>query len=180
MSFSVFGVLSFCWLFFSVIYVWIYYKNTAKKKRISALSMFTVCVFVSVWLLLLPADYALFGTDGARPVTSAIMTLLNTLQVFINDGSTDTFNLLSEYAAQYIPALYVPYTLYAALIITDAPILALGNVLMLFKEFTEELRFAFSGRKHVYIMSKLNNYSVTLARSIMKQDKPDSCIHRCS
>lgn len=177
MFLSAFGLLSFGWLIFSAIYVWGHYKKTANGKRLSALSLFTACVFISVWLFLLPVNYISFGGEAGTVsemlsgwITALMMTLLNTLQVFINDGSTDTFILAAEYASD-IPAVWLrtPYTLYAALLIVAAPVFTFGNVLSLFKGFAENIRFDLSRRKHVYIMSQLNNCSVTLAKSIMSE-----------
>lgn len=167
--------LSLGLLIFSAIYAWGRHRKTAGGRWLSALTVFTAGFFVAVWLFLLPQNYSqkyiVSDNMAIDVIMAALMSLLNTLQVFINDGSTETLKLVRQCAAENFSALQTPYTLYAGLLIVAAPILTFGNVLSLFKGFNEEIRFRLSRRKRVYIMSELNNMSITLARSII--DEPD-------
>lgn len=168
MLFLIFSVLSCLALIFAVFYC-------VKKGNSSAspLLLFTGCAFVSVLLFLLPINWLTYSEKQDCVIVNILMTVLNTLQVFINDGSTDTFDLVLEYSQPFCDAVRTIYRTYAAFLIVGAPILTFSNVLALFKDFFETLRFNFSKlTRRVYIMSELNNCSATLARSIIDRE-PD-------
>lgn len=165
--------LSLAALVFSAAYALWSRRRTEGRRMLSALTFFTAGVFVSIWLFLLPQNYSqnysASDNKAVELIMAVLMSLLNTLQVFINDGSTETLEHVTECAAENISALHTPYTLYAGLLIVAAPILTFGNVLSLFKGFNEEIRFRRSRRRRVFIMSELNNMSVTLAEDIMNK-----------
>lgn len=177
MFFAITGALSLIITVFSAVYVLGFYRKKSYEKRLSALSVFTMFFFVSIWVFMLPEFYISYKIDGQRVIKPLLLAFVNTIQMFIGDGNLDAFDAATENAAQFIPKIRVPYTLYASLLFVIAPILTFGNVLSLFKGFTEEIRFSLAARrKNVYIMSKLSDRSRTLAESICREKSDKTLI----
>lgn len=185
----IFGTLLSFIVFIASIIDLVRYRKSEKEKFLSPLSRFTGWFFLSVLFFLIPIHYFEFdaqtecyvglGLSFENSINPALLSLLNTLQVFINDGSTETFESAAAFAQGIGGWLRQAYTFYGALLIVGAPILTFGNVLSMFKGFFHGIRFGFIKNKRVYIMSQLNNGSITLAKDILSQNgktKPKSVI----
>lgn len=181
----IFGtVLSIITLIASIVLTALYQK-IQNKTFWSPLSLFTVGFFLSVLFFLIPIHYFEFdaqsgcyvglGLSFENSINPFLLSLLNTLQAFINDGSTETFESAALFA-QGIggEGLRQLYTVYAALLIVGAPILTFGNVLSMFKGVFHGIRFglisSIFGNRRVYIMSRLSNGSITLAKDIRAEN----------
>ena len=149
-----------------------YCKKPERKRTFSHLVLCGAGVFLAVFLVFLPIYcYAYpFGDEhpGFRVV---LLTLHNTMRVFILDGE---FDIVRDAVADLPERIRMWYSLYAAVLYVLAPLLTFGTILSLFQDLESKLRFRFLYRRApIYIMSQLNEPSLVLARSILTGDRPE-------
>ncbi len=141
------------------------YRNISPTKRAFSTIVFYVAgVFIATVLVFIPIYYVsyCFG-DRYTFVRPLFLSLHNALRVFILDGE---FDIVKKAVKGLCEPLHVAYSLYCAVLYVIAPVLTLGTVLSFFKNFVSEIRYRFCGKKTIYIFSKLNDGSMTLAKSI--------------
>lgn len=165
--FSIFSITSIVWLLFWSVYVYRYHKR-GKNKSIPTLMLMTIGVFLAAWMFLLPACFLSYDYGGEYYYISPLMlSVFYTIKIFIMDGEYD----FMVQAAMDLPDIVrIYYTLYGSVLLVVAPVLTFSNVFYFFKNFSSEMKFNMCKNRPMYIMSALNERSVTLARSIL-QDK---------
>lgn len=131
---------------------------------LSAIQVYTIRVFASVLAVFIPIYYTSYDFGDAYGVLRPLLIAIhNSLRIFILDGDFDIIvNSLSDQNV----ALRVCFSLYSAFLYVIAPVLTFSNVLSLFKNLKDEIRYKLIGQKNLYIMSELNDKSIALARSI--------------
>ena len=133
------------------------------KLRLTPIQMITVGVFLALLAILLPLYYHTdeFPSEGiVRPVMTAI---LHALRVFILDGD---FDFVIKTIGEHSPIVTVGFLSYVGLLYLIAPLMTISNIMSLFKNFWDALRYRFVWFRNVYILSELNKKSVALAKSI--------------
>lgn len=163
-TFAVFGIISIVWLMLWSIYVFCYHKK-GKNQNVPTLMMFTIGVFFSAWMILLPACFLAYDYGGEYYYISPLMlSIFYTIRVFIMDGEYD---FIVQASMDLPELLRNAYTLYGSVLLVVAPILTFSNVFYFFKNFSSELKYNMCTNRPIYIMSDLNERSVTLAKSIL-------------
>lgn len=139
------------------------------KRNYSALTVFTAGLFLSVLIFLMPVYFWFYDYGGGREFSRPLwLALQNTIRVFILDGNYE----LVVTAAKTLPmSESVCFTLYGAVLFIAAPITTFGNVIAVFSGFTGEMRFRRIKRRPIFIMSKLNERSIIMAKSICNAQK---------
>lgn len=160
-----FGVVSLLIGFYFLVRALYVYKDGKRAKRVlSAIQVYTIGVFASVLAVFIPIYYTSYDFGDAYGVLRPLLIAIhNSLRIFILDGDFDIIvNSLSDQNV----ALRVCFSLYSAFLYVIAPVLTFSNVLSLFKNLKDEIRYKLIGQKNLYIMSELNDKSIALARSI--------------
>lgn len=170
--YSISGALSLGFLLvFFILSRRTYKEKKRGKKVLSSLHLFTIGVFCATVLIFLPYYYTnyCFG-DSHAIVRPFLISIHHTLRVFILDGEFDT---IIEATAGLSTAPHVFFTFVAAVLYVLAPALTFSNVLSMFKNIVDEIRFSWHKVRPFYIFSELNERSVALAESISErtQDK---------
>lgn len=170
MSFLICGLISCIAMITLPIIARIFCKSKLGTK-VSMLRAFSLCAIIAIFIYLLPyniAEYRQYYVD-------IIMTALQTMKVFLNSGNSDLFADALLRVDGFGWGLKLPYWIYTALLILLAPMLTFSNVLSLFGQFFENLRFDTAKLTHrICYMSELNDCSLTLANSIMSlKEQPE-------
>ena len=121
----------------------------------------------SVTLVFLPIYYtgSNFG-DSVVIFRPFLMALHNALRIFLIDCDFESFkDMLSDFGGFSHAAL----SLYMMLLCVIAPVLTFGNVLSLFDNIRNELRFVLCRKRSFYLFSELNSKSLSLAKSIAER-----------
>ena len=171
--YSVFGILSFCALIAAVFFAIKAYKGKDRGKRaLTSLHIFTLGVFISTVVIFIPVYYVGYDFgDSYTVVRPFLISIHHAFRVFILDGEFDTIRNAVE-GVGTIP--HVLFSVYAGLLYVLAPILTFSNVLSLFKNVKNEIRFSWYKRRPFYVFSELNEKSITLAESIVNDNEDKS------
>lgn len=163
--FILFGALSLLVLCAAALAAWRAGRARHRGKRVfTALHLFTFGVFLATLLVFLPIYYSRYDFgDGRAYLRPLLVSIHHAFRVFILDGEFDT---IRDAAAVLDMPHHLLFSLYAAVLYVLAPVLTFGNVLSLFKNVRNELRFALCRRRPIYVFSELNERSVTLAESV--------------
>ena len=150
-------------------------KKTAadeKERVLTPLRIFLIGFSVSAALLFLPIYYFDYFTDDTaiiRIIKTLLLSVHNTMRVFILDGDFDGIQNAMMNFERVSEPLGVAYSLYGAFVFVSAPILTAGFVLSFFKNFSAHLRYFLGKADSVYYLSDLNDRSVALAEDIRRQ-----------
>ena len=146
-------------------------KISAKRRAIlSPLQIFILGFFTSVVIVFYPIYYFdYFGAEigQVKVIKSVLLSVHNTLRIFILDGDFDviknTINANNISCAEIINA----YTIYSAFLFVIAPLLSASFVLSFFKNISSLAKYLLYPKADIYLMSSLNERSITLAEDIM-------------
>lgn len=153
---------------FSVCALWRYHRQI-RGSVLAPLQLGTLGIFLAVAFMFIPYYFKQYSFgDGCTVIRPILLSLHNSLRVFILDGD---FDCIPKVIAEEKTWLQVSYSLYAALLYILAPFLTFSNLLPLFKNMKGELRYRFARKSKHYIMSELNAKSLALAKSIRKKEK---------
>ena len=174
-------ILSLLTVFCGGVYSIYIHKTPGKAKRIfSSVQFLTLSVFFGLLFLFLPVNHANAALNNSSSFLYygklLFISAQESLRVFILDGGyKDTIEDLARLnlSAGWLNA----YSIYLVFLYFIAPILTFSNVLSLFESFTGELRLFKNWFSPLYIMSDLNDRSVSLASSIVEKYKTDR--HAC-
>ena len=129
--------------------------------------VFTGGVFLATLLVFIPIYYLSYDFgDGAAILRPLLIAVHNSMRVFILDGE---FDIIRDAVSGCSVPFRVIFSLYCAALYVTAPVLTFGNVLSLFQNFRSEMRFTLCQNRPIYIMSALNERSVTLSKSILEK-----------
>ncbi len=166
---TIFGGLSLiCLICFLCTSIGYYKKRKRAKQVVSAFQLFTLGVFFSILLMLVPMYYLKYDFGDKHTVFRPfLLSLHGAFRAFILEG--DYQFVIDSLKGHHI-GLRVCYGLYASTLYVLAPVLTFGNILSLFKHLKDEWRYAWYKGENVtlYIMSELNEKSIALAESIRR------------
>ena len=146
------------------------HKNkNSKKITLSHLQSFSVWTFFAGFVFFIPICYAIFDFQfELKILRPCFLAALMSVKAFILDTDYETVTMALSGCSR---VLKVFYTTVGIAFFTVAPLLTAGFILSLFKNFTEEHKFRRIKNKPIYIMSELNDKSLTLAKSIRKESE---------
>lgn len=165
--FAIFGIVSLMLGIFFLVRALHLYKTGRRAERVlSSIQVFTIGIFLAVVAVFIPVYYTSkeFG-DPYHIFRPLLIAIHNSLRVFILDGD---FEIIVEALEDENDFLCACFSFYAAVLYVIAPVLTFGNVLSLFKNIRDEIRYKWNNKKKHYIMSELNVKSIALARSICR------------
>ncbi len=147
----------------------LYYKETRGKRILSSLQIYTIGLFFSVVSLFIPIYYTAYDFgDKYAIIRPFLLSVHSSLRIFILDGD---YTFIKNSLNGQPELLRVLYSFYCVLLYVIAPIMTFTNVLFLFRDIVEEIRFWYHKHKKIYVMSELNQKSVALAKSIRDMDR---------
>lgn len=167
--FVAFGIISFFIAVGSLVYsLYIYHTRRNDKKVLSVFNKYTLGIFAAVVCLFIPVCYGTLNDLNIFNFFKSLLLIINhALKVFILDGS---FSIITNALKKSPDLLREIYSMYASSLYVLAPFLTFGTVLSLFVNLGAELRFFAHKKRPFYIMSQLNERSVTMADSILKKE----------
>lgn len=138
------------------------------KGRKKVINFLFAGVFVAAFVLFYPvhstlADGQLLGTWRAF-----LLSFFNALQVFTTRCQ---FGVVQDHISLCPEQLRAIYLAWAATLFVGSPILSVGIVLSLFKNFVAHLRYLTAFFRDVYVFSSLNEKALALAADIKKNHK---------
>ena len=139
---------------------------------ISPFRLFLVGVFLAGLALFFPVYYLdYFATEAvvAREFKSLLLSLLNTIHIFILNGNFDAIGALVSNPENVHVAVGIVYSVYAAILYVLAPVLTAGLVLSFFKDAFTRWKYRLYNNADIYLMSELNERSIALAEDILLQ-----------
>lgn len=178
LCFFVCGLASFAILFIGFFICVFTRKKIKEKLSVSPWQIFTVVAFVSAFVFHLPVYYmGTFMGGGIKAIRPVLMSLIQAARVFLLDG--DFMGVLSSLdgTRESIMAVYCAYT---TVLFAVCPFLTAKLLLSFFKNFFSQLQLVFA-RRSTYIMSELNEMSISLAKSIKnKKENKNAVIAFCN
>ncbi|MBP3381797.1 MAG: hypothetical protein J6L00_04030 [Clostridia bacterium] len=164
---AVFGVASLALIAIAVVIAAVYHRRVSRAKRLfTAWQVFTAGAYVAVAVQYLPIIHTVNNVDNLchRRFTTVVWSFVEAARVFALDGDVEMIrNGLSNVTTDWLQQVY---TAAAVLTLLLAPVLTAVAVLSFFRSVTARIQYAVSGKKPLYVLSKLNSQSVALARSI--------------
>ncbi len=147
------------------------FRPYKQRRLLQPMNLLMVGTFLSASVLFFPIYMDMFaadGADGKSVFLSVVLSLHNTIRLYIVDGE---FSVISDYTALQGGWLADAYNVVASVLFVAAPILTFGAVLSFFENLTARRRYFFGFFRDAYIFSELNERSLTLARSLKKHDR---------
>lgn len=143
-------------------------RRSKFESSVSTWVMYTIGIFLTSFALIFSQEaVGLAGTLGAPRVLDS---LLNSLQLFAFNRSNDLDISLLEWMGPVLPL----YAVYNAALYVAAPIGPAGMIISLVKQLISVPRMRSQARKRdVHAFSELNNKSLTLARSLYRDEGTD-------
>ncbi len=138
----------------------IFLINSRKKNNLKIGYVIISGVFLSVWAAMAHIGSAWIYSNQTPPF---FLSLLQSIQVMT--AGFDFKNIFETFESSKETYFYI------AFIFTLAPVCTFGFVLSFFERFTSFCKFALKRNQDAYIMSEINEKSVTFAKNIRKEDK---------
>ena len=131
-------------------------------------NIFLLGVFLSAWIALYPITLEGFAGETASIFKAVLISAHNAVQLFvINLDFMDTLAVVAQQGEN----LYSIYSIYFSVIFILAPFITFEFILSFFKNLSAYRRLLSCYFFDMYVFSKLNEKSLTLAQSIRKKDK---------
>ena len=144
-------------------------QGRLKHRILTPLQISLIGVFFALVVLFYPVYYADYFS-GEHSIVNVLKSVLlsaqNALQVFTLNANFDGFKDLVSNSERVNSGLGMAYTIYATIMYVLAPAMIASFILSLFKETCALIRYAMHIRSDIYIMSELNEKSITLATDI--------------
>lgn len=142
------------------------YRNGDTHHILSPLQAFIVCFFFAVVIALFPVNYMLVNEAGFWSVLKTVLiSVQNSLQVFTVNAEFDSIQtVMGGYGVNEV--LSRIYTVYTSVLFVISPALTAGFILSLFKETSARIKYSLHFKSSIYVMSELNEKSLTLAENI--------------
>lgn len=168
-AFAVLGCISLVMLIiFSFLAVKEYKKEKMDRKILSPLHIFTLGVFTSAFFMFLPVFFYSKNYAGEVCPVRILMAFRHALRLFLLDTE---FEIVEEAISELPGMIRIPFALLGASVYIIAPFLTFGNILALFKNIRDDIRFRLHNKRPFYIFSELNERSISLAESVFTQAK---------
>lgn len=165
--FITFGILSIAVAVVALCLSLRYHKTHSRTKRVfSALHLFIIGIYIAVLLQYIPIYYFTYDFgDSIKVLRPLLLSVYQSLEVFLLNSD---YALIKAALDGCNIIVRTVYSLYSVFYFVLAPVLTASFILSLFNDFTSKLRFRFSGKRPIYILSKLNTKSLALAKTIRK------------
>lgn len=171
MGWTIFLIVSAICLISSIILAIISAKAKYTKGRLLAPSKILFAgVVVSSVILFLPIYINTFKTSDCGIFETVLIAIHNMIRLFIVDGE---FGFITSNLVDVPTLISKGYTTLFAILFVLAPILTFGFVLSFFKNISAYKRFITHYNSDVFIFSELNEKSLTLAKSLHKNNSKD-------
>ncbi len=146
-------------------------KDFARRKSyvLTAFQIFLIGFFLCTAILFYPLyyfDYFEQESGIVRVIKSILLSIHNTMRLFILDGDFEIFKETAS-VVNMGDTLSLIYTVYAAFLFVIAPVMTAGFVLSFFKNAAAFVKLFFSPKADIYVMSALNERSIALAEDIL-------------
>lgn len=164
--FGIFLFVSIIIVFCAAVIAVIIYKSKKQNRRIfSPLRIVTLGTFLAGVIMFIPVYYSdasqtEIGSSGIHPL---LLSIQNTFRIFFLNDDIGTVSTALVRAGR---DSFKAYVVYASFIYVLAPILTFSNVLSLFKNINDEIRFAWHRKRPMYIFSELNERTIVMAKSV--------------
>lgn len=167
MIFKIFFVVSLAALCAGVAISVDLWKNKKRKEPKSPFYCFAAAAFSSAAALFVPIYYDIFSSDKIRILKTLLLSVHNTIRLFIVDGE---FDIITENVPRDLP-IYEAYTVLAAVLFVAAPLLTFGIVASFFKNVFAYQKLIVNRNSQMYVFSELNEKSLILAKDLCKSNK---------
>ena len=159
------------------------HRTRGKSKRIfPTLQRLTGFVFPALLFVHIPFNYYheefQYYPALLRCFNAFWVSVQDTLRVFILDGDYKDFAQAMKESLKSVNGFYAPFSVCTILLQVLASVFTFGNVLSLFKNFNGELRILWHHKRPFYVMSKLNECSLSIAKSIREKYDRDIAAYR--
>ena len=167
MNWTIFFVISVGVLLLAVTGALLQGKTKYRHSRLlNPTKLIFVGVALSALFLFIPVCYHAYGYEGG--VETFLMSVYNTITIFVIGGD---YAMVTESIAEAAPGIARCYSVMFAVLFVAAPVMTFGFVLSFFKNTSAYRRYISHFKSKVYIFSDLNEKSLTLAESILENDK---------
>lgn len=143
------------------------WKNKKRKEPKSPFYCCAAAAFSSAAALFVPIYYCIFSDDKIRILKTFLLSVHNTIRLFIVDGE---FDIITDYVPHDLP-IYEAYTVLAAILFVSAPLLTFGIVASFFKNVFAYQKLIVNKNSEMYVFSELNEKSLILAKDLCKKNK---------
>ena len=133
---------------------------------------FTVGTVLSSVTAFLPLYAGYFAKDTASPIKVLLLSLNNTIRLFVVDCD---FGTIREMIADASSDMQSAYSILFSILYVVCPVLTFGFVLSFFRNLHAYRRLLFSFRKDLYVFSELNEKNLALSKSIVA-DSPKNAV----
>ena len=126
--------------------------------------------FVAGFFMFFPIYYSsYFALESAvaREVKSVLLSIHNTVRLFIIDADFETVAEVVSGNENIATGLGVAYSVYASILYLLAPLFTAGFVLSFFKDAFARLKYRLYAKADIFVMSELNERSMALAEDIL-------------
>ena len=147
-------------------------RNVSAPVMIRPIHCLFICVFSSSTLLFIPIYTQVFSGDSFSGIKTFLISLHNAIRLIIVDGE---FDIIESNITSDLGSIWVPYSVFAAILFVVAPVLTFSALLSLIKNAYAYVSYAMAFFKDVYVFSELNEESIALALSI-KENHPHTKI----
>lgn len=138
-----------------------------KSSKNSSFYCFSATVFLSAVELFIPIYYKYFSGTDFRVFKSILLSLHNTIRLFVVDGE---FDIISENIPRDLSSFQI-YNAFAAVLFVIAPILTFGIVISFFKNIFTYQKLLLNRNRETYVFSELNDKSLALAEDLYTHNK---------
>ena len=161
-------VLSILLLIIGSVFAIAIYNRPRRHNLVRPLSVLLLSVFLSLVVLFYPAFDWRLGPENGGWFETLLLSIQTALKVFKIDNIYDLFIDPLRTINTWVKT---PYIIYATLLYMCAPILLMSFALSFIKSVSAYCAYFFSYYREIYIFSKLNDRSLTLARSVLDHYK---------
>ncbi len=164
-----FLVLSAISLIAAICFAIIRAKTRYKSGRVVTPSkILFVGIIISAILLFIPIYVTEFKTGRCGWFETIFISAHNMIRLFVVDGD---FSLITKNLKDVSDWIFTAYSVQFSVLFVLAPILTFGFVLSFFENLSAYKRYVFGCFRDTYIFSELNESSLALADSLVKNDK---------
>ena len=156
-------------------------KEEETRFPLSPFRLFLIGFFLAGVALFFPVYYLDYFAEEAvvaREFKSLLLSLHNTMRIFILDGDFDTIGGVVSSADNVHAAVGIVYSVYGAILYVLAPVLTAGFVLSFFKDAFARLKYRLYFNADIYLMSELNERSIALAEDILLEKEGEKKVKR--
>ena len=139
-----------------------------KRRYLRPFNILALGIVIASILIFIPVYKDIFSGHQFCNIKSFIMSVHNTIRLFIVDGD---FDIINNFTSTLPLSIAGVYSIYASIIFVITPFFTFGFVLTFFQGVLAYERFVMGFFKDVYVFSELNTESLSLAQSLKENDQ---------